>query len=270
VVLAVGARYLVAGRFPEDAKTMLRMGLGMVAILTPLQIVVGDLHGLNTLEHQPQKIAALEGIWHTERSAPLLLFAWPDEQARANRYELAVPHLGSLILTHDWTGEIRGLDEFPDRHPPVAPLFFGFRVMVGMGVLMLIVSWVGWAMYRRAGWRAQRLPRPLLAVFSAMTFAGWIATVAGWYVTEIGRQPYVVFGLVRTAEVASDVAAPMISTTLALYVTLYVALIVAYVAVLKYMAEKPDEVLEDEAHERAAAPPGVITPPLAATPGSPT
>jgi cytochrome d ubiquinol oxidase subunit I len=269
-LIGVAAWQLLRGVAARAAPRVLRVGLGIAAIAIPAQILVGDLHGLNTLEHQPQKIAALEGIWHTERSAPLLLFAWPDEQARANRYELAVPNLGSLFLTHDWDGEIKGLNEFPDRHPPVAPLFFGFRVMVGMGVLMLIVSWVGWAMYRRAGWRAQRLPRPLLAVFSAMTFAGWIATVAGWYVTEIGRQPYVVFGLVRTAEVASDVAAPMISTTLALYVTLYVALIVAYVAVLKYMAEKPDEVLEDEAHERAAAPPGVITPPLAATPGSPT
>ena len=268
LLVGLAAWQLLRGVRSRSAPLVLRVGLSVAAVAIPLQIAVGDLHGLNTLEHQPQKIAALEGIWHTERSAPLLLFAWPDEQAAVNRYEIAVPNLGSLILTHDWNGEIKGLNEFPGRHPPVAPLFFAFRIMVGMGVLMLLVSWIGWAMYRRAGWHAERLPRQLLVVFAGMTFAGWVATVSGWYVTEIGRQPYIVFGLIRTAEVASDVAASMISTTLALYVTLYLALIVAYVAVLKYMAEKPDEVLEDAARERQAAPPGLITPPLSAPPGS--
>ena len=267
-LVGLAAWQLLRGVRSRSAPLVLRVGLGIAAVTIPLQIAVGDLHGLNTLEHQPQKIAALEAIWHTERSVPLLLFAWPDEQARSNRYEVAVPNLGSLILTHDWTGEIKGLEEFDGRHPPVAPLFFAFRIMVGMGVLMLLVSWIGWAMYRRVGWQADRLPRPLLVVFAAMTFAGWVATVAGWYVTEIGRQPYIVFGLIRTADVASDVPASMISTTLALYVALYLALIAAYVAVLKYMAEKPDELLEDHSHERAAAPPGLITPPLSAPPGS--
>jgi cytochrome d ubiquinol oxidase subunit I len=228
------------------APKVLRVGLTLAALLVPLQIVVGDLHGLNTLEHQPQKIAAMEGVWQTERSAPLLLFALPDETARANHAEIAIPKLASLILKHDAQGEIRGLDEFKGAHPPVAPLFFAFRVMVGVGVLMLLLSWLGWWLYRRSGWQAERLPRLLLWTLAGMTFSGWIATLAGWYVTEIGRQPFIVFGLLRTADVASSVPAPMIALTLALYLSVYLALIVAYVGVLKYMAEKPVETTVDD------------------------
>ncbi len=130
-------------------------------------------------------------------------------------------------------------------------VFWSFRVMVGVGMLMLAVSWAGWWWCRRCGWQPERLPRRLLWVLAGMTFSGWVATVAGWYVTEIGRQPYVVFGLLRTADVASSVAAPMIALTLALYVAVYLALLVAYVAVLKYMAEKPEDVTQTDALERA-------------------
>ena len=228
------------------APKVLRVGLTLAALLIPVQIFVGDLHGLNTLEHQPQKIAAMEGVWQTERGAPLLLFAIPDEKARTNHAEIGIPNLASLILKHDAQGEIRGLDEFKGAHPPVAPLFFAFRLMVGVGVLMLAVSWLGWWLYRRSGWRAERLPRALLWTLAGMTFSGWVATLAGWYVTEIGRQPFVVFGLLRTADVASTVPAPMIALTLALYVTVYLALIVAYIGVLKYMAEKPEAVTAEE------------------------
>ena len=228
------------------APKVLRVGLTLAALLIPVQIFVGDLHGLNTLEHQPQKIAAMEGVWQTERGAPLLLFAIPDEKARTNHAEIGIPNLASLILKHDAQGEIRGLDEFKGAHPPVAPLFFAFRIMVGVGVLMLAVSWLGWWLYRRSGWRAERLPRALLWTLAGMTFSGWVATLAGWYVTEIGRQPFVVFGLLRTADVASTVPAPMIALTLALYVTVYLALIVAYIGVLKYMAEKPEAVTAEE------------------------
>jgi cytochrome d ubiquinol oxidase subunit I len=245
-----------------SAPKVLRVGLTLAALAIPVQIFVGDLHGLNTLEHQPQKIAAMEGVWETERGAPLLLFAIPDDQLRKNHFEVAIPKLASLILTHRADGEIKGLNEFRDAHPPVLPVFWAFRVMVGMGVLMLATSWLGWWLYRRAGWQAEKLPPRLLWLFAAMTFSGWVATVAGWYVTEIGRQPFIVFGLVRTADVASTVAAPMIALTLALYVTVYLALIVAYVAVLKYMAEKTEQVLADEAAEQAATPPGAITSPV--------
>lgn len=218
---------------------VLRVGLSLAALLIPVQVLVGDLHGLNTLKHQPQKIAAMEGIWETERGAPLLLFAVPNAAERRNELAIGIPRAASLILTHELDGEIKGLNEFPGAHPPVAPLFYGFRVMVGMGVLMWLTSWVGCWLYRRANWQATALPKPLLWALTAMTFSGWVATVAGWYVTEIGRQPYIVFGLLRTAEVASQVPSALIAFTLALYVTVYLVLICAYIGVIRYMAGKP-------------------------------
>jgi cytochrome d ubiquinol oxidase subunit I len=239
LIAGVSAWQVLKGKANVATPKVLRTGLTLGAVLIPLQILVGDLHGLNTLEHQPQKVAAMEGVWQTERGAPLLLFAWPDEAARENRFEIGIPKGASLILTHELDGEIRGLDEFVGSHPPVAPVFFGFRIMVGTGMLMLLASWVGLWLYRRRGWVAERLPRPLLGTLALMSFSGWVATVAGWYVTEIGRQPYIVHGLLRVDEVASGVPAPMIALTLALYVTVYLALIVAYVTVVKHMAEKP-------------------------------
>jgi cytochrome d ubiquinol oxidase subunit I len=221
---------------------VLRVGLTLAAVLVPVQIMVGDMHGLNTLHHQPQKIAAMEGVWDTERGAPLLLFAVPDGQARTNHYEIAIPRLASLILTHDPDGEIKGLNEFRGVHPPPLPVFLAFRVMVGTGMLMLLTSWLAWWSYRRARWQPLRLPRWLLWGLAGMTFSGWLATLAGWYVTEIGRQPFIVFGLLRTAEVASAVPASMIAATLAMYLALYMALILAYVTVLAYLAHKGDPV----------------------------
>ena len=239
LLAGVSAWQLLKNKANESTPTVLRAGLTMGAVLIPLQILAGDMHGLNTLQHQPQKVAAMEGIWDTQRGAPLLLFAWPDEATRSNRFEVALPKLAALILKHDADGELQGLNDFRGTHPPVAPLFFGFRIMVGTGVLMLLASWSGLWLFRRRGWVAERLPRAFLWVLALMSFSGWVATVAGWYVTEIGRQPFVVFGLIRTADVASNVPSPMIAFTLALYVTVYLALIVAYVTVVKYMAEKP-------------------------------
>lgn len=212
----------------------LRTGAWLGAILIPVQIFVGDLHGLNTLAHQPAKVAAMEGIWQTERGAALRLFAVPDESARTSHFELKVPNLASLILTHQWDGEIKGLDEFKGEHPPVAPVFFAFRIMVGVGVLMLAVSW--WAVWalRRGGEPSPWLARSLLA----MTFSGWVAVVAGWYVTEIGRQPWLVQGVLSTADAASTVPGAMIAFTLAMYLTLYVSLILAYVSVVFHLARK--------------------------------
>jgi len=254
LLAGLSAWQLLRGKAERSAPKVLRVGLTVAAVLIPVQIFVGDLHGLNTLEHQPQKIAAMEGVWNTEKGAPLLLFAWPDGEARKNRFEVAIPKMASFILTHDVDGEIKGLNEFPDAHPPVAPVFWAFRVMVGMGMLMLAVSWVGWFLGRRAGWRPERLPPTLLWVLAGMSFSGWVATVAGWYVTEIGRQPYIVYGLLRTADVAATtVPSPMIALSFALYLTLYIALIFAYVTVLKYMAEKPEDVLQPNAVEAAQA-----------------
>ncbi len=239
LLAGVSAWQLLRACANTSTPKVLRVGLTLGALLIPLQIFVGDLHGLNTLEHQPQKIAAMEGVWKTERGAPLLLFAWPSEATRSNHYQIAIPKLASLILTHRADGEIKGLDEFKGAHPPVAPVFFGFRIMVGVGVLMLLASWLGLWAYHRRRWNADALPRPLLWLLTTMTFAGWVATVAGWYVTEIGRQPFVVHGLLRTADVASNVAPALIALTLAVYVALYLALIVAYIGVLIHMAGKP-------------------------------
>jgi cytochrome d ubiquinol oxidase subunit I len=243
----------------RSAPRVMRTGLTLAALLVPVQIFVGDAHGLNTLEHQPAKIAAMEGVWETERGAPLLLFAIPDSTTRSNHYEIKVPKLASLILTHEADGEIKGLNSFGDAHPPPLPLFFAFRIMVGVGMLMLAASWLGWWLLRRAQWRPAGLPRLLLWVFAGMTFSGWVATVAGWYVTEIGRQPFIIYGLLRTADVVSKTPSAMIGLTLALYITLYLALIVAYVTVLKYMAEKPEEVLAEDARDQAATPAGAMT-----------
>jgi cytochrome d ubiquinol oxidase subunit I len=226
-------RWLRGDRAPA-VLAALRTGVTMAAVLMPLQILLGDLHGLNTLAHQPAKIAAMEGIWQTQRGAPAVLFALPDEQARENRYEVAIPKLASLYLTHDLDGEVKGLNEFEGKHPPVAAVFWSFRVMVGMGLLMLAVGWLaGWQLRRRGE------PAPWLArVLVAMTFAGWLATVAGWYTTEIGRQPYLVYGLLTTADAAAKIPAPMVGTTLAMYLTLYLMLATAYVSVLFHLARK--------------------------------
>lgn len=245
MLLASGltAAFLVAGisayRWLRDDRgpavlAALRTGVTLAAILIPIQIFVGDLHGLNTLEHQPQKVAAMEGVWETTAGAPLLLFAVPDEKARENKYEVAIPKLASLILTHDSEGEIKGLNEFIGEHPPVAALFYSFRIMVGVGVLMLLASWVaGWQL-----WRSAALTPWVARALVAMTFSGWVATIAGWYVTEIGRQPYLVYGVLRTADAASKVPAPMIGLSLGAYLLVYVILLSAFISTVFYMARK--------------------------------
>ena len=217
-----------------DVRATLRTGVLAAAVLIPAQIVVGDLHGLNTLQHQPAKIAAMEGIWETQRGAPAILFALPDAETQSNRFEIAIPGLASFYLTHDWDGEIRGIQSFGDQHPPVAPVFWAFRVMVGVGLLMLAVSWL-------AAWQMRRgqEPRPWMArVLVAMAFSGWVALLAGWYTTEIGRQPWLVQGVLTTAQAASTVPAGSIALTLTLYVLLYLLLLVAYVSVLFHLAGK--------------------------------
>ena len=261
LMCGLSAWQLIKGVANASTPKVLRLGLTIAALVIPVQIFVGDMHGLNTLHHQPQKVAAMEGVWNTQRGVPLLLFAIPNDKERRNDFEIAVPNVASLILTHESDGLIKGINEFQDKHPPVFMVFWAFRAMVGTGVLMLAVSWLGFFLYRRAGWQAERLPRLLLWGLAGMTFSGWVATVAGWYVTEIGRQPYIVYGLLKTADVASAVPSQMIAATLALYIVVYLALIVAYVTVIKYMAEKPYEVLATEALEEAVTPPGAITPP---------
>ena len=218
----------------KDVLATLKVGIYTAAFLIPIQIFVGDLHGLNTLEHQPAKIAAMEGIWETQRGAPAVLFAMPDKATQSNKYEIVIPKLASLYLTHDIDGEVKGIKEFGDKHPPVGPVFWAFRVMVGTGLLMLAVSWFSaWQMRKK-----KALAQWMLRVLVAMTFSGWLALVAGWYVTEIGRQPWLVQGVLTTAQAASTVPAANIALTLAMYLTLYAALLVAYVSVVFHMARK--------------------------------
>ena len=242
LIAGLSAWQLLRGTANGGTRRALRASIIAAAVAIPLQIVAGDLHGLNTLEHQPAKIAALEGIWHTEKGAPLTLVGWPNEKEGRTDYAIQVPKLGSLILAHDSEAEIKGLNEFPDAHPPVAPLFWGFRVMVGMGVLMLLVSWWGaWVLWRAPSVRAERtvLPRGLLYALAAMTFSGWVSTLAGWYVTEIGRQPFMVYGLLRTADVVADHPAGMVLSTLVAYLVVYAFLLASYILVLMYMASHP-------------------------------
>jgi cytochrome d ubiquinol oxidase subunit I len=240
LVAGVSAWQVLRLKANPSSAVALRVALTLAAVLIPVQIVVGDMHGLNTLQHQPQKIAAIEGVWETEKGAPLLLFALPNEAERRNDLAIGIPKMASFILTHDWDGELKGLNEF-ETHPPVKPLFFGFRIMVAIGTLMLLVSWVGCWILRRHRWQPERAPRWLIASIAGMTFSGWVATVAGWYVTEIGRQPWIVQGLIKTADVASSTPAPYIALTLAGYLITYGALIVCYIGVLRYMAEKPSD-----------------------------
>ncbi len=177
-------RWLRGDRAPA-VRNGLRLGVTVAAVLIPVQIFVGDMHGLNTLEHQPAKIAAIEANWETGPHTPLVLFAIPDEAARENRFEIGIPSGASWILKHDAAGVVPGLDQFEERHPPVSPVFWSFRVMVGTGMAMLAVAWV-------AAWRLWRRGEPgtlVGAALVAMTFSGWVATISGWYVTEIGRQP---------------------------------------------------------------------------------
>jgi cytochrome d ubiquinol oxidase subunit I len=192
---------------------------------------------LNTLEHQPAKIAAIEGIWETERGAPLLLFAWPNKETRSNDFALSVPKGASLILTHELDGELKGLSEFGDKHPPVATVFWTFRIMVGVGMLMLAVSWFGALLLARR----REFPRWMLWLCSAMTFSGWIAVLAGWLTTEIGRQPYIVYGVILTADTASAVPAPYIAMTLIGYALVYSLLLISYMVVITQLARKEAE-----------------------------
>jgi cytochrome d ubiquinol oxidase subunit I len=219
VVLAVGARYLLVRAFETEARTMMRMGVGMLAVLGPLQLLIGDQHGLNTLEHQPAKIAAIEAHWRDEGPADLVLFAWPDERGERNRAEIAVPRAASLILTHDPDGRVPALTDFPrDARPPVAPPFFAFRIMVGIGLLLIAIGLAGAFLW----WRRRLFDsRWYLRITGYAWPAGFIAILAGWVTTETGRQPYIAYGILRTADAISPVAAGTVAASFAAFVIVY-------------------------------------------------
>jgi cytochrome d ubiquinol oxidase subunit I len=219
VVLAVGARYLLAARHLEEGRTMMRMAIGMLAALGPLQLLIGDQHGLNTLEHQPIKIAAIEAHWDGSKPGALVLFAWPDEKTETNRFEVAIPKAASLILRHDPDGLFPGLKSVPaaDR-PPLVPVFFAFRAMVGIGIIIIAAGWVGlWLSWRRQLFDA----RWYLAPAAHAWWLGFVAVISGWIVTETGRQPWLAHGILRTADATSPVPGASIGTTLALFVLVY-------------------------------------------------
>jgi cytochrome bd ubiquinol oxidase subunit I len=236
----------------EAALRTLRTGVVLAAGLAPLQILVGDLHGLNTLEHQPAKIAAIEAIWTSGKAVPLVLFAIPNEQERRNDFSIEIPGGASLILKHAPDAELKGLDAFEPDVPPVGPVFFSFRLMAGMGVLMLALSWLGaWKLRRNA-----LPPRWLLWSFSAFTFSGWIATLAGWVVTEIGRQPWLVTGVLRTADAVGPIGGAQLGASLTGYIMTYGLMLVAYMVVLTHLASKGGGSAEpgpDALSEEAAA-----------------
>jgi len=217
---AVGAYHLLRDDQNRQARIMFSMAMWMAALVTPVQIFVGDQHGLNTFEHQPAKVAAMEGHYETHvGGAPLILFGIPDDKAERTHYALEVPYLGSLLLTHSLDGTVRGLKDFPaDQRPPALLPFITFRVMVGLGVLMLGVGlWSLWARWRKTLYSSRWLHRAALL----MGPSGFVAVLAGWYTTEVGRQPYTVYGLLRTADSLSNVDAEAVGASLVAFIIVY-------------------------------------------------
>jgi len=220
VVAGVSAWFLLRGRDPEANRRALSMCLWLLLFLAPAQAVVGDFHGLNTLEHQPAKVAAMEGHWETSGNVPLLLFAIPDQEAQTNRFEIGIPNLASLILTHSTDGVIQGLNEFaPEEQPPVWIVFWAFRVMVGIGLLMIATALIGLLLRRKGKFHQHTGFLKTLVYMIPMPF---VAVLAGWIVTESGRAPWLVYGMMAHAEgVTPSLTGPMTLFTLVGYVLVY-------------------------------------------------
>ncbi len=254
-VAGIGAFYLQRRRHVEHARVMFGMAMIMAIFVAPVQLLFGDLHGLNTFQYQPAKVAAMEGLWETRRGAPTLLFGWPDQEEETTKYALEIPRLSSLILTHDLKGEVRGLKEWPpDERPPVALVFGTFRIMVGIGMLMIATGVIAIVLYLQ-----KRLfdTRWFQYWCMALTPAGFIAVLAGWFVTEVGRQPWIVQGLLRTADAASPVRGTPIAISLGLFIIVYVFVFGAgSYYILKLIGKGP----EDE--EAAYGDHGIEQPPI--------
>lgn len=233
-VAGLGAWRILKADRSEAAFTSIKVAMIAAAVLAPAQLVVGDLHGVNTVQHQPQKVAAMEGLWETTRGAPLVLFGLPDEEKRENKWAIEIPKLSSLIITRSLDGEVKGLNDFKDAHPPVAPVFWGFRVMVGLGMSMIAMSWLMSFLILRK----KRIPRYLYVALVALLPSGWIATLAGWYVTEIGRQPWLVQGVLKTAEAVTSVPPSYIAMTLSAYAIVSILLLIAYGSTIRHLTKK--------------------------------
>jgi cytochrome d ubiquinol oxidase subunit I len=254
-VIGVAAWYLRLGRFVEESKVMIMMGLLLASVLVPVQAVLGDLHGLNTLKHQPQKLAAMEGIWESGPGQPAILFALPDERLEKNHAEVGIPKLGSYYLTHDWDGHVKGLKDFPkEDRPPVVITFFAFRVMVGMWVVMLALTLWAWGLRLRG--TLYRSPAFLRTATWAIP-AGYVAVTAGWFTTEVGRQPWVVYGHLRTAEaVTPTLTGGDVALSLLAYVVVYAIIFGAGFYYLVRLVQRglPDELPETRPDQRPARP----------------
>jgi cytochrome d ubiquinol oxidase subunit I len=252
-VIGVAAWYLRRGRYAEESRVMITMGMLLATVLLPLQLLIGDLHGVNTLEHQPQKLAAIEGIWEGGPGQPAILFAIPDERQEKNHAEIGIQKLGSLYLTHSWDGHVKGLKDFPkEERPPVALPFFAFRLMVGMWLLMVGITAWAWMM-RRRGYDS----RAFLYASTACIPAGYIAVTAGWTATEVGRQPWVVYGHLRTADAVSpNLTGPDVLISLALYVVVYAVIFGAGLHYLMRLVQRgmPEDVPEPRQDRRPARP----------------
>ncbi|MBW2154828.1 MAG: cytochrome ubiquinol oxidase subunit I, partial [Deltaproteobacteria bacterium] len=219
VVGGIGAYYLRRGQHVAHARIMLAMAMLMAVFVAPLQPIIGDLHGLNTLKHQPVKVAAIEGLWKTQKGAPLKLFGWPDQEKEMTKFTVEIPKLSSLILTHSTDGEVKGLKQWPkEERPPVAWVFWSFRFMVGIGVVMVLTGVMAAVLHFR---KRMFDCRWFHWWCMAMTPSGFIAVMAGWFVTEIGRQPYIVFGVMRTADAVSPVAGSHIALSLLAFIFTY-------------------------------------------------
>ncbi len=233
LIAGLSAYRLLRGDTSAPVTKALKTAIFLAAILMPLQILAGHEHGLNTKEYQPAKLAAMEGAWETKQGAPLVIFGLPNEEERRNDFSIEIPYLASIIVTHTMDGEIKGLNDF-EVHPPVAPVFYGFRIMVGIGMLMLAVSWVGSFLLLKG----KELPKYYLYTLVGMTLSGCVATIAGWYVTEIGRQPWLVQGVLSTKDALGPVTGGMVLSTLLVYLAIYAFLTVAYIYSLFFLARK--------------------------------
>ena len=252
VVAGCAAWHLLKGRNGEGIRRSFSMAVGMILVAAPIQMIAGDAHGLNTLEHQPAKIAAIEGLWETEKGGTSLnLFGWPDMQEERTKYALSVPHLGSLILTHTWSGEIRGLKAFaPEDRPNSTIVFWSFRIMVGMGLLMLLLGVLGLVLRLRGKLYETRWFQRFALVMGP---SGLIALLAGWITTEAGRQPWVVYGVLRTADAVSPLSSQQVGTSLLIFIIVYFLVFgTGIYYMLKLMAKGPDVV--DQAADVQAGP----------------
>jgi len=255
VVGGIGAFYLVRGRHTECARVMFGMAMIMAIFVAPMQLLFGDMHGLNTLKHQPAKVAAMEGLWETTTGAPLNLFGWPDQEAEKTKYAIEIPKLSSLILTHDLNGKVVGLKAWPkEDRPPVLWVFWAFRIMVGLGVLMILTGLAAIVLYLK-----KRLFDATWFHYwcMAMTPTGFVAVLAGWFVTEVGRQPYIIYGVMRSSEAVSPVLASPIAMSVTAFVLTYGLIFGAgSYYILKLVRKGPDS--EEEVYGAH----GVKKPPL--------